>query len=580
MIGNINYIIKKFFRSPSVGEKLIMFISVVLGAVDLVSTAFLAIITSIVIDSQNINDASIFIIIIIFVYLIVRLVSFKLTKRIERKSFCFRSDEISNIASKVLRTDYEKLQDAGEQSLIEGAYYAVFSGGNAGLEYEINQLYQFSISTIGFLLLFVPGIVLFPMEVMVIILCNILLLVFLNQKTKIDSVLAKEINKTRADARNVLKQIVNKPNVSDIYLYKIHHLLLKKYHERNGKKFREENRQYLKTLFLVFIMIVINTFVFVYSLHAIQTAENIGGVVAYFYLLINLTTLSKKMYSHMINISNNNNSVEQWRVYDESFADLQVKESTITNIDSIKFVDIGYVVNSVTILKNISLELTKGEKVAFVGKNGAGKTTLAKIVLGVLHPTEGQIYVNGAPVSYEEYSTLIFNYGYTPQENSIFAFDVATNIVMNEYAKSKHQSALYGVLNKSGLSAVVDKLKDKEKTHVGRELKEDGVDFSGGEKRKLLLARSLFHKRNVNIYDEPTSSLDSKSEREFYGQISSENTSISIFVSHRIGTTNFCDRVYVIDEGRIAQCGQGDHLIKEYGVYRELFESQVIQEEM
>ena len=147
MIGNINYIIKKFFRSPSVGEKLIMFISVVLGAVDLVSTAFLAIITSIVIDSQNINDASIFIIIIIFVYLIVRLVSFKLTKRIERKSFCFRSDEISNIASKVLRTDYEKLQDAGEQSLIEGAYYAVFSGGKAGNEDQINQLYQFSIAT-------------------------------------------------------------------------------------------------------------------------------------------------------------------------------------------------------------------------------------------------------------------------------------------------------------------------------------------------------------------------------------------------------------------------------------------------
>lgn len=582
MINNIKYIFKRFIKAQTVYKMLTIGLAILMGGLDLISSSFLAIFSSLIIINCDFSKACVLIVTLLLVYFIIRLCSFRLTKEIEKMTYIFRNDEISNIASKILKTDYERLQSVEEQNLIEGAYYAVLSGSNAGLEYQLNELFSLIITMIASQLIFIPGVIMFPKEAIIILLCNIFLLIFLDKKIKIDSKLIKDISKAKANSKNVLKQCVNTKSVMDVYVFGIHNWLLDRYLKREEVKYKTEDTQYRGTLIYTLLTIMISSFIFSYSLYVIQNSEYINGVVTYVYLLLNITAMCKKMYTHMTNISNNNNFVEQWRMYDESFNLKEIVANNISQIYSIELKNIAYVINCEKyILKDINIKIKIGEKIAFVGKNGAGKTTLAKIILGVLHPTEGEIIVNNINVSYDEYSSLVSRFGYTPQENSIFAFSVATNIIMDEYVNDKQDADIYTVLKRIGLFDIVERLKDKENTYVGKEISNEGVDFSGGEKRKLLIARSLYHKRDVNIYDEPTSSLDSKSEREFYEQIrSTGDNCISIFISHRIGTTNFCDKVYILENGKIVQHGQGEQLLKENGAYKELFQSQIIGEDM
>ena len=578
MLKNLIYTVERFIKSQAKIDSCVCFLGIILGGVDLVSNAFLAIIASVIIMKCDAVRSFWYIATLLFLYFLIRILNFHINKKIEKLSLNFRYNEISNIASKILKTNYEKLQGEEEQNHIAGAYYAVLSGSNAGIEFHVNETYRLLSNMLAFLIVLIPGTIIFPQETLIILFCNVLLLFFLNRKTKVDAILTKEINNAKTKAKNVLKQSVDKKNNSDIYLYDIQGWLFDRYDERRKQQFKIENRQYQKSLIYSVLTVVVSVSLFSYSLWVIQNTEYIDGIVAYVYLLVNMTAMCKQVYLHLANIVNNNNFIEEWRAYCEENIDKSVESIFISDIESVRFEDISYsVYGKKNIINKVSLEIKKGEKIAFVGRNGAGKTTLIKILLGLIQPTEGKIFVNGSPVSYDEYSSLVSKFGYIPQENSIFAFSVATNIILGKYNDSLTNSINNAML-RVGIKDVVNKLSKKENTYIGRELDEDGIEFSGGEKRKLLIARGMYHNREINIYDEPTSSLDSKSERDFYEQIEKESENfISIFVSHRIGTTNFCNIVYVLQNGKIVQKGNGEELLNVDGVYKELFESQIME---
>ena len=225
-------------------------------------------------------------------------------------------------------------------------------------------------------------------------------------------------------------------------------------------------------------------------------------------------------------------------------------------------------------IQNISFTLHKGERLALVGLNGAGKTTLIKLMCGLYDPTEGEILLNGKPVnSYnrDEYFRL---FGAVFQDISVLPVTIAENVSGAEAEKIDTEK-VYDCLKKSGIYEKVMSLPEKENTRLVKSVFENAVEFSGGETQKLALARALYKNAPVLLLDEPTAALDPIAEQKMYLNYADfSRGKSSVFISHRLASTRFCDRIILIENGGIAECGTHAELMAKNGKYAELFELQ------
>lgn len=226
------------------------------------------------------------------------------------------------------------------------------------------------------------------------------------------------------------------------------------------------------------------------------------------------------------------------------------------------------------VLENVSFQIKAGEKIALVGPNGAGKTTLTKLMCGLLLPDEGEILLNGHSLYEYNRDEMYSLFGIVPQQFNLLPASIAQNIAAAEEAEID-RDRVDNCIRLAGLTEKIASLPKGADTPLSRELYEDGVELSGGEKQKLLLARLLYKAPLCMILDEPTAALDPIAEDRMYRnyhQIASNAT--SIFISHRLASTRFCDRIFLLDGAGIAEVGTHDELMAAGGKYRELFDLQ------
>lgn len=226
------------------------------------------------------------------------------------------------------------------------------------------------------------------------------------------------------------------------------------------------------------------------------------------------------------------------------------------------------------VLENVSFHIKAGEKIALVGPNGAGKTTLTKLMCGLLLPDKGEILLNGHSLYEYNRDEMYSLFGIVPQQFNLLPASIAQNIAAAEKAEID-RDRVDNCIRLAGLTEKIASLPKGADTPLSRELYEDGVELSGGEKQKLLLARLLYKAPLCMILDEPTAALDPIAEDRMYRnyhQIASNAT--SIFISHRLASTRFCDRIFLLDGAGIAEVGTHDELMAEGGKYKELFELQ------
>ena len=225
-------------------------------------------------------------------------------------------------------------------------------------------------------------------------------------------------------------------------------------------------------------------------------------------------------------------------------------------------------------LSHISFTVNPEEKIALVGNNGAGKTTLVKLLCGLYEPTSGKIYINGENISEfrtEEYRRLL---SVVFQDASLLSFTIEMN-VSGELPERVDKEKVKKVLQTVGLWDKVEKLPNGTETYITQDLDEGGVQFSGGETQKLLVARAMYRNGPILILDEPTSALDPIAESnlyEEYNAMTREKT--AVFISHRLASTKFCNRILLLENGKIAETGTHEDLMKQNGRYRELFDIQ------
>lgn len=223
-------------------------------------------------------------------------------------------------------------------------------------------------------------------------------------------------------------------------------------------------------------------------------------------------------------------------------------------------------------LHDVSFRLASGEKLALVGLNGAGKTTIVKLMSGLYLPTSGTVYVNGISTRALDRSAYFAKQAAIFQEPFQTSYNIAENIALEEtYDRAK----LWKVLAQAGLDEKVKSLDRQLDTHLGKDIAQDGIMLSGGEMQKLLLARALYREAQLILLDEPTAALDALAETEIYQKYQTLMRGKSVlFISHRLASTRFCDRILLLAEGRIQEQGTHEELMQEQGAYYQLFQVQ------
>ncbi|MBD5396114.1 MAG: ABC transporter ATP-binding protein [Lachnospiraceae bacterium] len=223
-------------------------------------------------------------------------------------------------------------------------------------------------------------------------------------------------------------------------------------------------------------------------------------------------------------------------------------------------------------LSHINLTIRPGEKLAIVGPNGAGKTTLIKLICGFLNPTEGKVLLNDTDIQTFNRRDYYRLFSAVFQDFSVLDVTIAENIAQSDVNINRER--MKRCIDQAGLTEKIGRLPDGADTHLGKVF-EDGIHLSGGELQRLMLARALYKNAPIIVLDEPTSALDPIAESEIYNKYSELTKGrMAIYISHRLASTRFCDRIILISEGSIDEEGTHDELIIRNGHYADLFEIQ------
>ena len=226
------------------------------------------------------------------------------------------------------------------------------------------------------------------------------------------------------------------------------------------------------------------------------------------------------------------------------------------------------------ILSDFSLSIAAGEKVALVGLNGAGKTTCVQLLTGLYRPTSGRILLGGIDSRQFCSQELFALFGAVFQEARVLATDVRQNVALCLEEEIDDERVLH-CLKLAGLQEKVDSLNEGVATQLTKQLYSEGIELSGGENQKLMLARALYKNASFLVLDEPTAALDPIAEHEIYQSYAALTAGrSSLYISHRLASTRFCDRIALLEHGRVAELGSHDELLQLHGSYAQLFELQ------
>ncbi len=311
----------------------------------------------------------------------------------------------------------------------------------------------------------------------------------------------------------------------------------------------------------------------------------VGEFVLYFGAITGFSSFVENMMSGILDLRNAANDTDYVRAYMElpeegeneegrSISELSLPlEFEFKNV-SFTYKDVDEEAHEKQVLKDFNLKIKAGEKVALVGVNGAGKTTIVKLLCGMYDDYEGEILING--INRNEFSRkeLYKLFSVVFQEQLVLPFTIGENIAM-ERAANIDEDRAWDALKKAGIRKVFEEKNITLKTYIEKHVKNDGISLSGGQQQRLLLARALYKDGPVLVLDEPTAALDPIAESEIYESYAKYTEGkTSLFISHRLASTRFSDRIVMLCDGKILEMGTHEELMKKGGSYAEMFNVQ------
>lgn len=251
------------------------------------------------------------------------------------------------------------------------------------------------------------------------------------------------------------------------------------------------------------------------------------------------------------------------------------EEKKIGTFESLKFCNVSfcYPSSQKNNISDISFEIKRGDKVAIIGHNGSGKTTLVNLMMGLYHSYEGQIYVNDLELSEEEYvNDYQSKLACVFQDFNRYEMTIRENVAIANVSEIDKDDKIRTVLRKMKL----EKLSMENLDCMLSSFYEGGIDLSGGEWQKIALARADYRNAELLMFDEPTSALDPESEIKFYNTVLDlVDNKTFVIVSHRMAVTKYCNKIFVMENGKITESGSHDELIAKRGIYYDMYRKQI-----
>lgn len=536
-------------------------------------------------DTKNISDILCFAGLIILNNVGMAWLEKLYNRQIEVKKEYMRRTMTERMAEKIMNLEYSYLEDPYYLDLKERAVFAI---GNqnaiAQIVTVVSQVFSGAVTLIG---LFSIIATLGPVMIVVLILgIAAVLLIYKNMSETLVSVMDSIIPINRKFGY-YLSLENEKQYQKDIRLYHMQEMITKQL-----SKFTEETCDRFDKMYK-------------------KQGQAFGGInvvndaiAAFCYIYVGLRTLSDRFGSRIsigsltmyvsaaVNFSASvvtfgTAVVEMFQVL--SFLDpylefMSLKEETVEEgkeklnapIETVEFshVTFTYPKAEKPVLKNVTFSIHKGEKISIVGLNGAGKSTLVKLICRMYRADSGEIKINGKNIYEYDYQSYMNAISAVFQDYRLFNFTIAENISCSE--QNVNQEKIDRLIEEVGLREKIDSLKDGVYSRFGKEYEENGIEMSGGEGQKVAIARALYKDASMVILDEPASALDPIAEAEIYEKFNClVDDKTAIYISHRMSSSVFCDKILIIDGGTVADFDTHENLMKKTdSLYYKLFHSQ------
>ncbi len=315
------------------------------------------------------------------------------------------------------------------------------------------------------------------------------------------------------------------------------------------------------------------------GLKALAGAFGAGKVVEYYGLITKLIENISKLAAELGYLKSNNFYLKQELEYLDLTSDMENGTRTIDDIDisnaEFEFHNVSFRYPSTEpyVFKGLSIKIKAGERLAVVGMNGSGKSTMIKLLCRLYDPTEGYITVNGIDIKEFDYNEYLKLFAIVFQDFKLLAFPIGENVAASEdYDEEK----VWKCLEMAGIKEQVEDFPEKLNQAIYKLYEKDGIDLSGGEEQKVAIARALYKDAPFVILDEPTAALDPIAESEIYSKFDEiVGNKTAVYISHRLSSCRFCDRIMVFDDGALLEQGNHEELLKNAdGKYSELWNAQ------
>lgn len=523
---------------------------------------------------------------VIIVYAGINYINTYLSQKIDIESTFIRTNVFwKSLCNKSMQTGYENIESKDGREKMEKAIGALNSNW-VGVELFMKRFPLYITSLFG-LLIYSTYIFTINFGIVILLIGMTILNLLLNVYARnYEKKTEDEANKYRTKLRYYLEESRKLTNGKDIRIYKLENWFYKgiKFFTKKYSRMvlKQKTRYFMPTFsdslftiardllaYSILVSMIING-----EINIIEFTFMIGIITGFTVWLNQFSDSLARLKEAKIGVNN-------YREY-ELLDDLKIEESK-TDISKLMDEQLSIEFKNVTFtypkaekptIKNLNFKIKPGEKLALVGINGAGKTTIVKLLSGLYRPCEGQILIND--MSIEDISTedlyelvsVIF------QDVNIFGFSIAENISGVDEVETDYE-LVKKVLIKSGLAEKVYSLDKMEKTYLSQEIDDKGILLSGGQTQKLMLARALYKNAPILILDEPTAALDPLAEQELYmkyNDLTKKKT--SLFISHRLSSTQFCDRIIYLEDGAIQEEGTHKELMNKKGKYAKMFEIQ------